>query len=80
MDIQTVTLFFMWCTIFNGVILTSWIIILKLIPDLVYRAQNTWFPMPREKYNIIMYSFMGILKLLFFFFNFIPYVVLLIIG
>jgi hypothetical protein len=48
MDIETLTRFFMWCTIINGVLLTFWTIVFGFAPGLVYRAQSKWFRGPRE--------------------------------
>jgi len=80
MDIQTLTNFFMWCTIINGSLLFIWIVVIGIAPDLIYKTQHMWFPIPREKYDLIMYSFFGAFKLLFLIFNFVPYLILLIIG
>ncbi len=80
MDIQSLKNFFMWCSIINGSLLFIWILIIGIAPDLVYKTQYLWFPIPREKYDIILYSFLGVFKLLFLFLNFIPFIVLLIIG
>ena len=44
MGIQTLTTFFMWCTIINGALLILWTVMLILAPDLVYRTQSKWFP------------------------------------
>ena len=51
-----------------------------LAPDLVYRTQSKWFPIPREIYNVVMYSFLGLFKIVFIVFNVVPYVALLIVG
>jgi hypothetical protein len=80
MDIQALTRFFMWCTIINGALLASWTTMCILAPDLVYRAQSKWFPIPRETYTIVMYSFLGLFKIIFLVFNLVPYLALLIIG
>ena len=80
MDIQTLTTFFMWCTIINGALLTLWITIFMLAPDLVYRTQSKWFPLPRETFNVVFYSFLGLFKIVFLVFNVVPYVALLIVG
>jgi hypothetical protein len=80
MDIQTLTTFFMWCTIINGALLTLWITIFMLAPDLVYRTQSEWFPLPRETFNVVFYSFLGLFKIVFLVFNVVPYVALLIVG
>ena len=80
MDIQTLTIFFMWCTIINGALLVLWITMYSLAPDLVYRTQNKWFPIPRETFNVVFYSFLGLFKIIFLVFNVVPYVALLIVG
>jgi len=80
MDIETLRTFLMWCTIIDGALLAFWIAICVLAPDLVYRTQNKWFPLPRETFNVVMYSFLGLFKIGFLLFNVVPYVALLIVG
>jgi len=80
MDIQTLTTFFMWCTIINGIILTFWTLAFMFAPDLTYRTQSKWFPIPQETFNVVIYSFLGLFKILFLVFNIVPYIALLIIG
>ena len=80
MDIQILTTFFMWCAIINGGLLILWSTMFILAPDLAYRTQSKWFPIPREIYNVVMYSFLGLFKIVFIVFNVVPYVALLIVG
>jgi hypothetical protein len=80
MDLQILTTFFMWCAIIDGALLTLWITMFMLAPDLVYRTQNKWFPLPRETFNVVFYSFLGLFKIVFLVFNVVPYVALLIVG
>jgi len=80
MDIETLTAFFMWCTIINGGILVLWTVFFVFAPDLVYRTQRRWIPFPRESFNVVLYSFLGLLKIVYLVFNIVPYVALLIIG
>ena len=80
MDIQTLTRFFMWCTIINGGLLVLWSVMFKFAPDFVYRTQSKWFPISRETFNVIIYSFLGLFKIVFLVFNLVPYVALLIVG
>ena len=80
MNIELLTTFFMWCTIINGAVLLLWSTMCMLAPDLVYRTQNRWFPLPREIFNVVIYSFLGLFKIVFLVFNVVPYVSLLIIG
>jgi len=80
MDIQALTQFFMWCTIINGALFFLWTTMFLFFPDLVYRTQSRWFEISREQFNLIIYSFLGLFKIVFLFFNVVPYVALLIIG
>ena len=80
MDVETLTRFFMWCTILNGGLLVLWTTMLILAPDLVYRMQSKWFPITRETFNVVIYSFLGLFKIVFLVFNVVPYVALLIVG
>jgi len=80
MDILALTEFFMWCTVINGSLLILWITICVVAPDLVYRTQNKWFPIPRETFNVVIYSFLGLFKMLFLVFNLVPYMALALVG
>lgn len=80
MDISTLTSFFMWCTIINGGLMIYSSLIIMLAPDWIYRMQSKWFPLPRETFNAIIYSYLGLFKVLFLLFNVTPYIALLIIG
>ena len=80
MDHQLLTTFFMWCTILNGGMLLLWTAFCTLAPDLVFRTQSKWFPLSRETYNVVIYCFLGLFKIIFLVFNVVPLIALLIIG
>ncbi len=80
MDIETLTTFFMWCTIINGAMLVLWAAMCRLALDWVYSMHSKWFSISRETFNVVMYSFLGFFKIVFIVFNAVPYVALLIIG
>ncbi len=80
MDIQTLTTFFLWCSIINGGILVLWTLSFMFAPDLVYRLQSKWFPLSRETFSAIFYSLIGLYKVFFLVFNLVPYLALLVIG
>lgn len=80
MDIQTLTAFFMWTTVINGTLLIFWALMCMMAPDLVYRTQSVWFPIRRETFNVVIYSFLGLFKILFLVFSAIPYIALLLVG
>ena len=79
MDIVILTTFFMWCTIINIAIMALWMVFLMFAPDFTYRLQSWFFPIPRETYDVIVYSFLAIFKIVFIVFVFVPYMALLIL-
>ena len=80
MDIQSLTTFFMWCTVINGSLLALWSLFCMFTPNLVYRTQSLFFPLPRETFDVVIYSFLGLFKIIFLVFNAVPFVALLIMG
>ncbi len=80
MDIQTLTSFFMWCTIINAGLFTYWATWCMFAPDFVYRMQSRWFPIPREAFDVAIYGYLGLFKIVFIVFNLVPYLALLIVG
>jgi hypothetical protein len=80
MDIQTLTSFFMWCTILNGGLLIFWTIMVLLVPNWVYKTQRIFFPITRETFDVVIYGFLGLFKIILIVFNLVPFLALLIIG
>lgn len=80
MDIQTLTDFFMWCTIINGAVFIIWTVFCIYAPDLVFRFHSKWFSISRETFNTVVYSFLGFFKVIFVAFSLTPFLALLIIG
>ena len=80
MDIQTVREFLMWCTIINGGLLIVSFLICASAGGLIYQVHGTFFPMSRETFNVAIYSFLGVYKVLFVALNLVPYLALLIVG
>ena len=80
MDIQTLTTFFMWCTILNVALLSLSSLMCICAGDWAYRIHSKWFSISRETFNVAIYSFLGLYKVLVFVFNLIPYIALSIVG
>ena len=80
MDIQTLTTFFMWCTIINCGFLLFLALVFMLAPDLTYKIQSRFIPISRETFDTVFYSFIGFFKVVVLVFNVVPWIVLLIIG
>ena len=80
MDVQVLTRFFMWCTVLNvGLILIAFLLWV-LAGDFVYKTHIKWFPMPRETFNVVWYSVLGMYKILFLVLNVVPWAALAILG
>ncbi len=79
MDTQRSTAFFKWCTIINGVMLVFAIIICVVMPDFIYGFHSAMFSLPREAFDVALYSFVDLYKILFLVFNAAPFAALLII-
>lgn len=80
MDIQTLTTFFMWCTIINLGLLTLTSLACVFLADFSYRMNSIFFSISRESFNVIVCSFVGLFKIFVIVFNLAPYIALLIIG
>ena len=80
MDMPTLTAFFMWCTIINVALFVWAVVWFVAAPNLMYRVQSAFFPLPRESFDVLMYGFLGGFKILILVFNLVPYVALLIVG
>jgi len=80
MNIQILTDFFMWCTILNGGLMIFSGVICMSAGNWVYGWHSKFFRIPRETFNVAIYSFIGFFKIMFFFFNLVPWLALLIIG
>ena len=80
MDIQTLTTFFMWCTILNVALLLFSSLMCICAGDWVYQIHSKLFSISKESFNVAIYSFIALYKLLVIVFILIPYIALLIIG
>jgi len=80
MVIATLKTFFMWCTIINGGLLIVSAIMCTFLGDLVYPIHSKWFSISREAFNVAIYSFIGLYKILIIIFNLVPWIALVIIG
>ena len=80
MDITTVRDFFMWCTILNGGLLVLSFVICAFARDWVYGMHSKWFAIPRQSFDIAIYSFIGAYKIFVLMFNLVPYIALVIVG
>ena len=80
MDIETLTSFFMWCTLLNGALLIGSAVMCACAADFIYRLHSRWFSMSREHFTVLLYAWLGLFKIGFFIFSVVPFVALVIVG
>jgi len=80
MDIESITAFFMWCTILNVALLLLSSLFCLCAAHWIYGIHSKWFSISRETFNVAIYSFIALYKILVLVFNVIPYIALLIVG
>ena len=80
MDITILRNFFMWCSIINAGLLILTFLMCAFASNMIYRVHSKWFPMSKETFNVVLYSFIGIYKIFLIAFNIVPYVALVIAG
>jgi uncharacterized membrane protein YukC len=67
-------------TVVNVSLLALWGLCFVFLPELTYRTQSRFVAIPRETWNVVMYSFLGLYKIVVLVFVVIPYVSLLIMA
>ena len=80
MDITSVRGFFLWCTIINGGVLLLSSVFCIFACGWIYQIHSRLFKVSRETFNVLIYSFIALYKMLFLVFNLVPYIALLIVG
>jgi hypothetical protein len=79
MTIDTLTNFFMWCTILNaGMLLVSLVLILAL-KNVAFKMHGKLFGITRDAFNTTIYGFLGFWKVVIIVFNVVPWIALLIV-
>ncbi len=80
MDTQKLTEFFKWCSIINVALFLVSVLMLMIASDFVYQMQSFFLTIPREAFDVAIYSLVGIYKIIIIVFSIVPYVALRIIG
>jgi len=74
MDMFTIKTIFMWCTIINVLLLALSFLFCAYAREWIYRMHSKWFPISREAFNVAIYSFLGLFKILVLVFNLVPWI------
>ena len=76
MPLDKLSEFLMWSCIINIGILIFSFVLLSCLKDFVYKIHSKLFPMSEETFNVVIYSFFGVYKIVFIVFNLVPYIAL----
>jgi hypothetical protein len=70
----------MWCTIINfGLLIVSAIIIVTA-REWAYKMHSRWFDLSKKEFDVILYCFLGLYKILIFVFCIVPWIALSILS
>ena len=79
MDIETVQQFFFWCMVVNSGIYAATAVAVLVMRGFLCRIHKKMFGLDEETVNKSMQSYLANYKLLITFFNFAPWIAILII-
>ena len=80
MSIDVLRQFFMWSSIVSIAFMVATFPIVTFGGDFVHRLHSRWFSMTREQFGLIMYGFIGILKIIVLIVFVVPFLALTIIS
>ena len=80
MDTRTLTEFFKWSTITNAALFIRSAITFIAAPGFIYGWHGQLFHLPREAFDVVIHSFLGLYKIIILVFNLVPHVALRIVG
>jgi hypothetical protein len=80
MNIEILRAFFGWCTLLNFAVLFVTFLFCALAGDWIHKMHGKWFPIPRDKFTLVMYCFIGAMKIIFLMLNLVPYLALVMLS
>ncbi len=80
MPIETLQEILGWCSLINMGLLLWWFLAFVFAHDWMYDLDSRWFKLSVEQFDAIHYGAMGVMKMMVFVFNLVPYVVLRILA
>ena len=79
MNAELIRAFFGWCTLINMAFLMLSFVLTVALQNVIYKHHGRWFAMSRETFNVVIYSYIGVYKILIIAFNLVPYIALCIL-
>lgn len=73
MAIETVREILGWCTVLNfGMFLLS-VVMVTAARGWIYKMHGGWWKLTEPQFNVVIYGFLGLYKVLIIVFNLVPY-------
>lgn len=79
MEIEVIRAFFGWCTLINGAFLVLTFLFSANAAGWIYKMHSKWFSIDREAFTLVLYCFIGAMKIFFILFSLVPYLALVIL-
>ena len=79
MTIDIARQFFMWSTLVNYLLLSTWFLAFSLAHDRLFKLHGRWFSLSPQAFDGMHYAGMAIFKILIFVFNISPLLALLMV-
>ena len=80
MTLHELTLFFQWCFVFSMAFYAITVVFSIFARDFMFNVHKKMFNIQRESFDIIIYSYVGLFKILITVFIFVPWLALLMLG
>ena len=80
MNIETVSSFFLWCTLLNYGVLILWTLVFCFAHDWHYRLTNRFFTVSVEQYDLVSLGGVAIYKIAIILLNLVPFIALCIVS
>lgn len=80
MDIEKLQEFFFWCMVINMGIYSFSVVSVLVLRDMILKIHVKMFGLDEETVKRSIYMYLAVYKLLIIVFNFVPWVVMLIIN
>ncbi|OXU14709.1 DUF6868 family protein [Sedimentisphaera salicampi] len=68
-----------WCSLINVLLIAFGALLVIALRSEMYKIHSKFFPMDEQQYSAVMFSCLGLYKLLIVVFNIVPYIALWIV-
>ena len=78
MAIETVREILGWCTVLNFAMFFVSVVVMTVARGWVYKMHGDWWRISEQQFNVTIYGFLGLYKVMIIVFNLVPYVAVVI--